>query len=315
MQTAAMSASVPATTRLPVMVGVDGVRGRLATVELAAAEARRRQVPLTIVHVWPGRYAGPFRSRGVVPTEQDGRRVLDIAQQRVHRVDADIQVATRLIDGDSANTLVRCTADAQLLVVGHRDDVLSRSGWGSTTAYLAHHAACPLLVDRGEGRRTGPVVLAASARGSATETVACAFEQAELRRAPLVAVHVCTVADQPGLTPTVAGYAKARDEADRNLAAALAEWRERFPEVTVSRLVLHDLDVAYTLERASCRGQLFVAGAGRHGRFAELLYGSRDLTMLRTTACPVLLVPPSWRGAAGRSAPEPTEQRSGGGTG
>ncbi len=58
---------------------VDGVRGRLATVDLAAAEARRRGVPLTVVHVWPGRYAGPFRARGATPTEQDGRRVPDLA--------------------------------------------------------------------------------------------------------------------------------------------------------------------------------------------------------------------------------------------
>jgi nucleotide-binding universal stress UspA family protein len=180
------------------------------------------------------------------------------------------------------------------MVAGHRDDVLTRHGWGSTAAYLAHHTACPLLVDRGEGHRGGPVVLAASARESGTATVDCGFEQAELRRAPLVAVHVWSAADNTALPPGAAGYAAARDEADRMLAEALAGRRTRYPDVEVSRLVLHDLDVAYTLERASRRGQLFVAGAGRHGRFPELLYASLGLPMLRAAACPVLLVPPTW---------------------
>ncbi len=289
------------TSQLPVMVGVDGTRGRLATVDLAAAEARRRGVPLTVVHVWPGRYAGPFRSRSVTPTEQDGQRVLDLSVQRVRHTDSDLQVHTRLVDGDPANTLVRLTAEAQLLVVGHRDDVLTRHGWGSTAAYLAHHAACPLLVDRGEGSTGGPVVLAASARERGTATVACAYAQAALRRAPLTAVHVWSAADHTELAPGAAGYAAARDAADRMLAEALAGWRTPYPDVDVSRLVLHDLDVAYTLERASRRGQLFVAGTGRHGRFAELLYGSLDVAMLRTAACPVMLVPPSWHAATAGS--------------
>jgi nucleotide-binding universal stress UspA family protein len=289
------------TGRLPVIVGVDGVRGRLSTVDLAAAEARRRGAPLTVVHVWPGRYAGPFRPRGVVPTEEDGRRVLDVAVQRARRAVADIEVSTRLVDGDPANTLARFSAKAQLLVVGHRDDVLTRHGWGSTAAYLAHHTACPLLVDRGDGQQAGPVVLAASARESGTATVGCAFEQADLRRAPLIAVHVWSAADHTGPSPAPAGYAAARDEADRVLAEALAGWRTRYPDVEVTRLVLHDLDVAYTLERASRRGRLLVAGTGRHGRFAELLYGSLDVSMLRTAASPVLLVPPAWQGAV--SAP------------
>jgi nucleotide-binding universal stress UspA family protein len=155
-----------------------------------------------------------------------------------------------------------------------------------------------LLVDRGDGQKAGPVVLAASARESATATVACAFEEAELRRVPLTAVHVWPAADQGGLSPVKAGYAAARDEADRALAQALAGWRERCPDVEVSRLVLHDLDVAYTLERASRRGRLLVAGTGRHGRLAELLYGSLDSSMLRAAACPVLLVPPTWLTAA-----------------
>jgi hypothetical protein len=76
-----------------------------------------------------------------------------------------------------------------------------------------------------------------------------------------------------------AGYAADRAAADRELAEVLAGWASIYPDVTVERLVLHDLDVAYTLERASRRGRLLVAGMGRNGRFAELLYGSLGLAL------------------------------------
>lgn len=289
------------THRLPVVVGLDGVRGRLATVDLAAGEARRRGVPLTILHVWPGRYAGQFRGRGPNPTEADGRRLLEIAAQRVRADDNTPEVRTELVDGAAARTLVQYSENAQLLVVGHRDDLLARHGWGSTAVYLAQHAACPLLIDRGADQDKGPVVVAASARRSETPTLDCAFEEASLRHAPLVAVHVWSAASSDGGSarpPRSPGYAAARDEAERMLAEALAGRSARYPDIAVQRLVLHDLDLAYTLDRASRRGRLFVAGSGRHGRLAELLYGSVDASMLRTAACPVLLVPPTWAGSA-----------------
>lgn len=291
---------MPTTHRPPVMVGVDGVRGRFATVDLAVAEAVRRSAPLSIVHVWPSRYAGPFRISGRYPTEADGLHLLELAERRVRHTGTDLAVRTQLIDGEPASALVRCSAAAQLLVVGHRDDVLTRHGWGSTAAYLAHRAVCPLLVDRGTHQDKGPVVLAASARPSGTATVACAFEQASLRRAPLLAVHVWSAA--PGSagstrSPVRAGYVAARDEADRTLAESLAGFSTQYPDVEVNRLVLHDLDLAYTLDRASSRGRLLVAGSGRHGRVAGMLYGSLDVSMLRTAACPVMLVPPGWTGS------------------
>ncbi|GAA0808228.1 hypothetical protein Sya03_61090 [Spirilliplanes yamanashiensis] len=278
------------------MVGVDGVRGRLATIDLGAAEARRRGAELVVAHVWPGRYAGPFRGgSGPLPTEQDGAHLLELAAQRARRTGPDVRIRTALLPGAPADQLARLSAQAQLLVVGHRDDVLTRHGWGSTAAYLAHHSACPLLVDRGHEHADGPVVVAVSAREPASPTVACAFEEADLRGAAMIAVHVW--AAPPGgtgsaLPPRPTGYAAARDEAERMLAEALAGWSAQYPDVTVQRLTLHDLDVAYTIDRASQRGSLLVAGAGRTRRMAELLYGSLGRALLRTSSCPVLLVPP-----------------------
>ena len=90
------------------------------------------------------------------------------------------------------------------------------------------------------------------------------------------------------------GYAADRQEAERHLAETLAGWTWSYPDLVVERLVLHDLDIAYTLERASRRGRLLVAGMGRNSRFAELLYGSLGMSLMRQAACPVLLVPHGW---------------------
>jgi nucleotide-binding universal stress UspA family protein len=149
---------------LPVVVGVDGTRTTPAIIDLAAGEAARRGIPLLIVHVWPGRYTGVFRGRGVVPPRADGLRLLEASAGRVQLAAPQLEIRTEMLDGGAAHVLSRCADDARLLVVGRRDEVATRPSWGSTTSYLAHHSASPLLVFRGAVPSRGPIVVAASAR-------------------------------------------------------------------------------------------------------------------------------------------------------
>jgi nucleotide-binding universal stress UspA family protein len=293
--------------RPPVVVAIDGSRNYLATVDAGVAEAVRRDIPLRVLHVWPGYYTGSFRSRNPMPVEADGQHLLEVAARRVRHHAPELDVGTELVRGSVSKLLVQRSATARLLVIGHRDEMLTRPSWGSTAAYLAHHSACPLLVNRGPNSDRGPVVLAASARDDATATVACAYQEAALSGSKLVAVHVWAQPGRPDRSAP-AGAASAvvrgRQQADRRLTDALAGWSWSFPEVSIERVVLHDLDVAYTLERASRRGRLLVAGIGRDGRFAELLYGSPGLSLARQAACPVLLVPQAWR-FFGTESPSP----------
>jgi nucleotide-binding universal stress UspA family protein len=281
-----------------VVVGVDGSRSGPGVVDLAAGEAVRRGSALLIVHVWPGRYTGVFRGRGVVPSPADGRRLLEVSARRAELAGADL-IDTELLDGGAAHELARCSERAALLVVGHRDEVLTRPSWGSTAAYLAHHSGCPLVVYRGAVPHDGPVVVAASARPCGTATLGYALAEAALLRTRLVAVHMWTRpgAAEGALPAVVAGgFAAERLDAERALGEAVDGWSPRFPDVPVDRLVVHDLDMAYTIERASRRGRLLVAGIGRHGRFAELLYGSLSPSpgVLNRATCPVVLVPSGW---------------------
>jgi nucleotide-binding universal stress UspA family protein len=279
-----MDSVVPTQEDFPVVAGVDGSRNGRATVDLAAEEAVRRRCPLLIVHVWPGRYTGSFRGRGVLSTHSDAERLLDVSLSRASVAAPGVRVEGRVVDGGAANVLARYSEHARLMVVGHRDDVVARSSWGSTSAYLAHHSACPLLVQRGNAAEQGPVVVAASTRPLGAPTLEYAFVEASLLGTKLVAVHVWS------------GEPRDEPAAGERLTAALAGYPERFPHVHVDRLVIRDLDVAYTVERASQRGRILVVGMGEHGRFAELLYGSLGAT--RRPPCPVLLVPRGWHAPA-----------------
>ncbi|MGA5298302.1 universal stress protein [Nucisporomicrobium flavum] len=299
---------------LPVVVGIDGSRSHPETVDLAADQAARLRAPLLIVHVWPGHYSGAFRIRGAFPTQDDGVHLLDLAERRARLRIPDLDVSTELAGGSAAQVLVERSEHARLLVVGHRDVILTRPSWGSTTAYLAHHGSCPLLVHRGVVPGRGPVVLAVSTRDGAAATTRYAFEEAAATGSRLVALHVWTYTGAgPAAASPSSGFAVARRAADARLAGALEGWDARFPGVEVERLLVHDVDIGYTLERASRRGRLLVAGMGRSGRFVELLYGSLGGTLLRQTACPVLLVPPGWTvpkpARAGRGARRPAAAR------
>ncbi|WP_204296958.1 universal stress protein [Actinoplanes campanulatus] len=260
-----MTSDVSVVERLPVVVGVDGAPADLQVVDVAAGEAAFRGVPLHVVHAWPGRPVSWSRH------QPDGRLLLDLAIRRAQLAYPSLIVGTQLVDEGAAETLVRWSARAGLLVVRHRDEGGSGHGWGSTAAYVAHHSVCPLLVHRGAAPPRGPVAVAVSGRHTAT--LPSAFEAAARAGCGVTAVHV-------------------REAGDR-LGTALTEWSARWPDVPVDRLVIGDDDVAYTIDRASRRCRLLVAGRGRKGWSVEAVYNSGGVTGGRQM-CPVLLVPPGW---------------------
>ncbi|MCM4085170.1 universal stress protein [Paractinoplanes hotanensis] len=262
---------------LPVMVGVNGSDATPALIDFAAAEAATYQVPLVLVHVWPGRYLGAFRGRSAQPSPADAQRLLTLAAARVGLVAPEVTTHTQLLDGSAARLLERASSRAGLLVVGHRDRADARSAWGSTTAYLAHHSACPLMIHHGSARDDGPVVVAASLRPTGETPLGFAFERAARAGAPLIVVHMWTTE---------------RAAAEHRLSLALKRWTTRFPGVAAECLVVTDLDMPHTIERSLRRGRLMVAGTGSRGSFTELLGSVRESRLGPPARCPNVLVPP-----------------------
>jgi nucleotide-binding universal stress UspA family protein len=293
-----------------VVVGVNGTATGTATVGLAAAEAARRSARLLIVHVWPGSYRGRFRIRGAHRGEEEGGHLLALAAHHAGVTAPGLTVETQLRVGIAGDTLADFSRHAALVVVGHRDDDLGYPEWGSTTRSLARSCACPLLVRRGRADDRGPVVVGVSGR-PAEPALGYAFLQAELTGAGLVAVHAWRLppAGQDRHPLPLAARDPARREATETLDAALVDWSWRLPHVGVERLVVPDRDVGYTVDRASRRARLLVAGFGGRGGLTDMIRDPAGRTASPHHACPVLLVPPGWP-VRPPAAPSTAEARS-----
>ncbi|SDT53851.1 universal stress protein [Actinoplanes derwentensis] len=278
-----MNSIVPVQEKLPVVVGVDGTSAALHAVDLAAAEAAHRRVPLVVAHAWPGRHFEAPKSRVTVSGRTEGVRLLDLAARRARHTEPHLTVVPALMDEGAAEALLRWSARASLLVVGHRDDTSAHHGWGSTAAYLAHHSACPLLVSRGRVPSRGPVIVAVS--GGPGTTLARAYEAAAYTGGTLTAVHVWKPEHGP------AGRDADRTAGENLLDAALNACGSIRPSVPVTRLLISEAEIAYTVERAAWRGRLLVAGMGHKGWAVEALYRSGGVTSTGRRLCPVLLVP------------------------
>jgi nucleotide-binding universal stress UspA family protein len=280
-----MNAFVSVEQKLPVVVGVDGMPAELGIVDVAAAEAARRDVVLEVVHAWPGRHGALPRRRTVRLDVEEGRHLLELAVRRARNTHAGLRVRTELVDENAAEALIRRSRQAGLLVIRHRDESGLGRGWGSTAAYLAHHCACPLLVYRGGSPEQGPVIAAASGRPSSA--VNYAFEAAARAGSALVLVHVREPGESGDTDP---------------LGQVLSEGARSWPDVVVERLSISEAEIGYTTERASRRGRLLVAGRGRKGWLVEQLYSATSITTAGRGLCPVLLLPADEAAPADRIA-------------
>ena len=128
-----------------------------------------------------------------------------------------------------------------MVVVGCRGRTgLHRRLLGSVSTGLIHHAHCPVAVVHDEEPSSPqsaglPVLVGIDGSRASELATAIAFDEASWRGVDLVALHVWSDADMS----TVFGMEESvlRAAADKTLAEALAGWQERYPEVTVDRLV------------------------------------------------------------------------------
>ncbi|MFD3356446.1 universal stress protein [Streptomyces fradiae] len=290
-----------------VVVGVDGSDSGLAAVEEAAREARARAAALKVVHafVWPAMHV-PLGPSPLGPPGGGLRNTaLHAVAEAVERARAtapEVEVTHAVVSGEPLTVLEAQSRDAELVVVGSR----GMGGFvglmvGSTAVHLAAHGRCPVLVVRGERRADGPVVVGVDGSPAGEDAVDFAFAEADLRDAPLVALHAWTTWNAPLPAPQGAAvpYANPRGalaaEEERLLSEALAGRRERYPEVAVEHRLVHGATREALIE-ASRSARLLVVGARGRGGFTGLLLGSVSQALLHHAECPVAVV----RGAVGR---------------
>ncbi|MER7901366.1 universal stress protein [Streptomyces sp. NPDC096046] len=288
-------------TKPVVVVGVDGSPSSLDAVETAGHEADIRGAELRLVHAF-GRPSAHLPA-GVPPWNPAGagvRELLDgtlaAAERRAHDVAPHVDITRDVTVGEPLMVLEIASRTASLVVVGSRGlGAFSSLLLGSTSAHLAAHGHCPVLVVRGRPNPKGPLLLGVDDSAASEEAVSFAFTEAALRGADLTVLHVCRTGSSDGYDgpadPPFVTYDEAhlREKAEHVLDAALAGLRERHPDVTVRRRPVVGR-VRHTLIDASADAQLLVVGARGRGGFTGLLLGSVSQAVLHHARCPVTVV-------------------------
>ncbi|HET6479981.1 MAG TPA: universal stress protein [Actinoplanes sp.] len=281
-----------------IVVGVDGSAGSLSAVQAAACEAVERGRPLRVVHafIWPslGVAVGPAVDG---PSDTGMRtfaeRILADAIIEAEKAAPGVHATAALVDGAPAPVLLGESRDAVLLAVGNRG--LGGFGslvLGSVALHLTAHADCPVLVVRGPGRTTGPVVVGVDGSPGSESAVGFALEAAARRKTSLTAVHAWGAFDsasQQDLLPLANEPGRLEGAERRVLSESLAGWAQRYPEVDIRQETVRGRAAAALIERSQ-DAQLVVTGARGRGGFAGLLLGSVSQTVLHHAGCPVVVV-------------------------
>jgi nucleotide-binding universal stress UspA family protein len=264
-----------------VVVGVDGYDDSLAAVDVAAAEADLRRLPLLLLSAHPAGAAGPHLA-------------LTAVLRRVCTLWPGVRTKARNVTADPTTALVDASRRAALLVTGRRGHITAELP-GSVSAAVAAHAMCPTVVvpQDASARFDQPVLLALGLSADDDATAAFAFEAAALRGVPVVATHVWSgipAVAVGAVHPFAYDLRRAEESADRLVAEALAGWSGKYPDVPVTRMPLYDVNPAQALLEASESAGLLVVGARRHGRRSSLLLGALTRALLQHATRPVAVV-------------------------
>jgi nucleotide-binding universal stress UspA family protein len=137
----------------PILVGIDGSDPSKAALEWAGNQAQLTGFPLLVIATW--QYPTSAGWMEILPADIDFKgetqRMLDENVNAVLGTAHGIVVATRVIQGHPALTLVELSRSASLVVVGSRGHgEFVGMLIGSTSEFLTTHAHCPVVVVRND---------------------------------------------------------------------------------------------------------------------------------------------------------------------
>ena len=290
-----------------IVVGYDGSATSERALHWALDDARRRHLPVQLLHACPVEVDGTGLG-STTDTDATVRLgcedVLAEGKAKAEQWAPDVPLRTTLVGASAAAALLDSMADAALVVTGSRGlDGFAELLVGSTSLHVATHATVPVVVVRSQ--RPGPAapeagrVVIGVDLSDAYDALGFGFEEAALRGAGVTVVQAWSSGyfDSPGIgAPIPVGV-----EDDVVLPAMVSElrdavdpWRSKYPDVDVREHLVHG-GAARTLLAAAVGAELLVVGSRGRGGFASLLLGSVSHAVLHHATCPVAVVRP-WIG-------------------
>ncbi|NEB74249.1 universal stress protein [Streptomyces sp. SID14478] len=262
-----------------ITVGLDGSAESRAAAEWAAREAKLRELPLKLLHVWRP-VPAPIPQAPLV-----GAETFAHWSERIPRETAEglrlrhpgVTVTHEQASGVPAEVLASASDNCDMLVLGTRG--LGRiAGYtvGSVSMSVISHARVPVVLVRAgeqaadEHHPAGiasaaaayrPVILGLDADSPDDAVISFAFEEAARRGAPLRAVHCWNVSPYYvyGLPvdPVLRQEIVVREEAA--LSDLLKPWRQKFSDVEVIEDSRYDSPALHLVNIAR-EGSLLVVG-------------------------------------------------------
>ncbi|OBI85477.1 universal stress protein [Mycobacterium sp. 1245805.9] len=285
--------------RLGVVVAVDGSPAANTAACWAAREATMRNVPLTVVHAvatptatWP---PVPYPESLAIRLEDDGKKAImhaiKIAEDAMPE-DGKVAIGRELVYSTPATTLIEMSKDAEMVVVGTSGrGLLARGVLGSVSSTVVRHASCPVAVVRDDELpdEDAPVLVGIDGSRTSEHATELAFDEASRRGVDLVALHAWS--DVTTEVPFL-DWATVEEEGQRSLGEALAGWGDRYPDVTVRRVIVRDRPAHHLIDAAEA-AQLVVVGSHGRGGLTGMLLGSVSNTLLHSVRIPVLVAKPA----------------------
>jgi nucleotide-binding universal stress UspA family protein len=155
-----------------IVVGVDGSASSEQALRWALRQAELTGAAVEAVIAWHFHFISS--SNAMMPAEivaaaTDFRKIAEqVLADTVSRVTSGgfpVPVTQEVLEGSAAAVLIRQSAGADLLVVGSRGyGGLAEALLGSVSQHCVHHAACPVVIVRGDVTTAGPTAAATPAQ-------------------------------------------------------------------------------------------------------------------------------------------------------
>ncbi|GAA2437664.1 universal stress protein [Actinomadura vinacea] len=275
----------------PIIVGTDASAGADRAIDWAADEAALRHRPLRIVHSLEKALRElPLvsSSHAANAVNTAGRRILDEAGRRARERHPGIDVTTELVAEGTATALHDRSEKAFELVVGHRGlGGFASLMLGSTGLHAAAHAACPVVIVRGDAvPRHDEIVVGIDLIGDPAVALGYAFEAAAVRSARVRVVHAWQIGDALVDLRQEIDARDAEEKLRSDVLQRLMPWRKAQPSTEVIEEVVREHPVA-ALTDASRNADLVVVGALDHHWYQSPWLGSVSHGVIHHAHCPV----------------------------